>query len=67
MSRRRDAMELARGVVPLVLGIVLILISVLWVAFTLFLAFLPALALLATLLLARGALELRRPSPDRRR
>jgi len=67
MYRRRDAMELARGVVPLILGIVLLVASVLWVAFTLFMPFLPPLALLAALLLVRGALELRSPSPNRRR
>jgi len=59
-------MELARGVVPLVLGIVLIVVSVLWVSFIIP-AFVPALVLVAILLLLRGSLELRSPSPDRRR
>jgi hypothetical protein len=58
-------MELARGVVPLVLGIVLIVVSVLVVSTILF-PLVPALAFVAILFLVRGIRELRVPPPDRR-
>ena len=62
MSRKRDVWELARGIVPISLGILLLIVAVGWWAFTLF-PFGPTFVLMAILLFFRGVSELESPRP----